>query len=59
MSDDPGHRYKFGAPSGGWPSFDAAGKKVTEEPKRLPTFAEIDAAKARRKRCPDSLPRRG
>lgn len=31
MTTEPGHRDSWSAPAGGWPSFDAFGKRVTDE----------------------------
>ena len=39
-SADDGHNYRFGAPSKGWPTFDANGKLVR------PHAAEVDVRKA-------------
>lgn len=41
--DADGHRYSFGAPSKGWPSFDKDGKKITEpEPTAEPDQEKDD-----------------
>lgn len=44
MGDD-GHRYTFGAPARGWPSFDGEGRVVKEETTRL-VMDHIDVALA-------------